>query len=243
MPTEFLALGFTIAGLVAVALRFAPRDAAGKRRLPQAIDDSVGMFTVRRLLGRPTDLPDDVPEAYAVVPTPREVAYRIGADGADRPQLRLRPTLAIDAIAPPVRPAAPAGPDFIRARTRWNPALGLQRRMAGILVALLAAAVVAAVLFASVDGRGGVLAATGVPAARPVAVLACSAEGRTVSCSGAGSIRAETYVFTFEGADPTSGPSEVAEHTFNAPGTYSVTLTVTDGLGRSSTDSAVVVVS
>jgi PKD domain len=243
MPIDLLVLGFVAAGFVAIVLRFVPRDSSGKRRLPQAVDDSVGMFTLRRLLGRPTDLPDEKPEAFAVVPTPQEVAYRIGADGASRPSLRARPTLAIDDIAPQVRPTAPAATDLIRARTRWNPALGAQRRLAGALVALLVVAVVIAVVAASTDARGGVLAATGAPAGRPIAALECSAEGRTVTCTGADSVRADTYVFLFEGGSRVSGPASVAEHTFEAPGTYLVTLTVTDGVGQSSADSTLVIVS
>ncbi|HET9522001.1 MAG TPA: PKD domain-containing protein [Candidatus Limnocylindrales bacterium] len=243
MPIDLLVLGFVAAGFVAIVLRFAPRDARGKRRLPQAVDDSVGMFTLRRLLGRPTGLPDEEPEVFAVVPTPREVAYRIGAAGASRPSVRARPTLAIDDIAPQVRPTAPAATDLIRARTRWNPALGAQRRLAAALVALLVIAVVIAVVAASADARGGVLAATGAPAGRPVAALECSADGRTVTCTAAHSVRADTYVFLFEGGSRVSGPASVAEHTFEAPGTYLVTLTVTDGVGQSSTDSAIIVVS
>jgi hypothetical protein len=161
MPIDLLVLGFVAAGYVAIVLRFAPRDASGKRRLPQAVDDSVGMFTIRRLLGRPTDLPDEEPQVFAAVPTPREVAYRIGADGASRPSVRARPTLAIDDIAPQIRPTAPAATDFIRARTRWNPGLGLQRRLAGALVLLLIVIVVIAIVAGSADtshvtGRPGV---------------------------------------------------------------------------------------
>ena len=244
MPIDLLALGFVAAGFVAIALRFAPRDARGKRRLPRAVDDSVGMFTLRRLLGRPTEPQDEAPADYAVVPTPREVAYRIGADGASRPSLRLRPTLAIDDIAPPVRPIAPAATDLIRARTRWNPGLGLQRRLAGAVVALLVVAVVIAVIIAaSADAQGGILAATGAPAGRPVASLECSADGRTVTCNGAASLRADTYIFIFEGGSRVSGPASVAEHTFDAPGTYVVTLTILDGIGQSSTDSTTIGVS
>jgi hypothetical protein len=243
MPIDLLVLGFVVAGFVAIILRFAPRDATGRRRLPQAVDDSVGMFTIRRLLGRPTDIPDEAPEAFAVVPTPREVAYRIGADGASRPSVRARPTLAIDDIAPQVRPTAPAATDLIRARTRWNPSLGVQRRLAGALVVLLVIAVVIAIVAASLGDRGGVLAATGAPAGRPTAALECSAEGRTVTCTGADSVRADTYVFLFEGGSRVSGPASIAEHTYEEPGTYLVTLTVTDGVGQSSTDSAIIVVS
>jgi hypothetical protein len=246
MPIELLVLAFAAAGFAAIILRFAPRDVAGKRRLPQAVDDSVGMFTIRRLLGRPTDIPDEPIETFAVIPTPREVAYRIGADGASRPSVRLRPTLAIDEIAPQVRPIVPAGTDVIRARTRWNPSLGVQRRLAAAVVVVLVIAVVAAVVAASAGGAGGaggVLAATGAPGGRPIASLACSAEGRTVTCSGAESFRAETYVFEFEDGSRASGPASNAEHTFEAPGVYLVTLTVIDGVGRSSTDTTLVAVS
>jgi hypothetical protein len=175
MPIDLVALAFAVAGLIAVAFRFAPLDAAGARRLPRAVDDSVGMYTIRRLLGRPTDAPDAVPDAPVVEPPPREVVTPLDLDGASPPaQL---PALAIDDVAPlvrrPIAPATPdamaaAGADLVPVRIRRNPALEFQRRLAGGLVALLVVAVVTAVAV-SVDSGGGVLAATGVPSGRPLA--------------------------------------------------------------------------
>lgn len=175
MPIDLLALAFVVAGFSAVAFRFAPLDASGARRLPRAVDDSVGMYTIRRLLGRPTEAPEAVPDSPVVEPPPREVATPLDIDGASLPSPA--PTLAIDDVAPlvrrPMAPAtaddmAPARTDLVPVRTRRNPALEFQRRLAGGLVALLVVAVVTAVAV-SVDSGGGVLAATGAPSNRPPA--------------------------------------------------------------------------
>jgi hypothetical protein len=175
MPLDLLALAFVVAGFIAVAFRFAPLDASGARRLPRAVDDSVGMYTIRRLLGRPTDAPDAVPDSRVVEPPPREIATSLDRESAS-PAAPL-PALAIDDVAPlvgrPIAPiaahaVAPAGADLVPLRIRRNPALEFQRRLAGGLVALLVVAVVTAVAV-SVDSGGGVLAATGVPSGRPLA--------------------------------------------------------------------------
>ena len=44
-----------VLALAAILGRFVFRDASGQLRLPRIVDDSVGMWAIRRLLGRPTD--------------------------------------------------------------------------------------------------------------------------------------------------------------------------------------------
>lgn len=88
MPLESIVVAFAVAGVVAVVFRFLPRDASGARRLPRRIDESVGMWAIRRVLGRPTDVPDDPAEwTDTPQPSPDEIAWRIGVPGAPAPTL------------------------------------------------------------------------------------------------------------------------------------------------------------
>lgn len=52
---EFVVGALAVLGLVAIVARFSPRDASGELQLPRIIDDSIGMWALRRLTGRPTD--------------------------------------------------------------------------------------------------------------------------------------------------------------------------------------------
>ncbi|HSL33570.1 MAG TPA: PKD domain-containing protein [Candidatus Limnocylindrales bacterium] len=119
MPLEPIVVAFAVAGVVAVVFRFLPRDASGARRLPRRIDESVGMWAIRRALGRPTDVPDDPADwTDSPQPSPDEIAWRIGVPGAPAPTL---PTKFIvsgpheaggekAAAAIPASPAAPVPP-------------------------------------------------------------------------------------------------------------------------------------
>jgi PKD repeat protein len=62
-------------------------------------------------------------------------------------------------------------------------------------------------------------------------------DGFTVSCTSAGSQNAVTYSWTFEGGPPASG--ETATHTYTQVGDYTVTLTVTNSIGQSDSQSTV----
>jgi hypothetical protein len=88
MSLEPIVVAFAVAGVIAVVFRFLPRDASGARRLPRRIDESVGMWAIRRALGRPTDVPDDPAEwTDTPQPSPDEIAWRIGVPGAPAPTL------------------------------------------------------------------------------------------------------------------------------------------------------------
>jgi hypothetical protein len=59
-----------------------------------------------------------------------------------------------------------------------------------------------------------------------------------VTCDGSASLRAVSYRFVFFDGAVVSGSSSQAQHTYSDPSdaTGQVTLTVTDSLGRTSTD-------
>jgi hypothetical protein len=171
MPIDLLVFAFAAIGFVAIIVRFLPRDARGTPRLPEIIDQSVGMWALRSLLRRPKEPVEDVPETFEIIPTPEEVAYRIGVAGAGRPVLRLRPT-AVDGVAEsPLTPGSntpgvvPDGVDLIRSRSRRKAGLALQRRLAAVLVTLLAGGVVVVVATAPAADEDAALRTTGTPAA------------------------------------------------------------------------------
>jgi hypothetical protein len=192
MSLELIALAFAVLGFAAIALRFLPRDDRGVRRLPRVVHESIGMWALRRLLGRPTDTtvhaPSDLPE-----PSAEEIAWRIGVAGAP-PPLPTRAAAAAErpgsnekgasavrpaAIEPPApRPATPLPPaELVAAATailerRTRPArpaaaprsaLGVQRRVAVLVALAFAAASIAALGLSSRDLDGAVLSVTGSP--------------------------------------------------------------------------------
>ena len=59
---------------------------------------------------------------------------------------------------------------------------------------------------------------------------------RLATCNGNASTGATTYQFDFgDGTPAVTGQSPLALHTYVAAGTYTVTLTVSDGQGHSAT--------
>ena len=84
MPLELIVIAFVIVAFVAVAARFMPRDASGARRLPRIVDESVGMYMVRRALGRPTEAASDRESARIGTTPTDEAAANARAAEADR---------------------------------------------------------------------------------------------------------------------------------------------------------------
>jgi hypothetical protein len=165
---------------LATALRFMPRDASGRRRLPRIIDQSVGMYLMRRLLGgsvdvvEETDLLDEPPSTgvpasaglgaglaagggFARSPRPTMPSRFVVSRSNDRSRLVARPVFP-GLIS--VRPPAVRG-----ARTRPASALALQRRIAGaVAVAIVAIVAVLGVAIGPHTFDGAALSATGTPA-------------------------------------------------------------------------------
>lgn len=185
MSLELVASIFAVLGFLAIVLRFLPRDWAGRRRLPRVVDESIGMWAIRRLLRRPTEtlstaeIASDLPQ-----PTADEIAWRIGA--AEVPP-RMPASLSrsgIETTAPPAAPIAPAPrpagplppaelvaaarailerPAPVRRSTRPRSALSVQRRVAVLVTLAFAAASIAALGLSARGFDGDVLSVTGSP--------------------------------------------------------------------------------
>ena len=116
MSFELIAVAVVAFGFGAIAVRFIPRDERGSPRLPRIVDESVGMWAIRRALGRPTEPRAAASAAPHPQPTADEIAWRIGAPGAAPPptssrdvpagQGRATGRTALDAAL--ARPPAPA---------------------------------------------------------------------------------------------------------------------------------------
>jgi hypothetical protein len=168
MPLELIVLAFVLVAFVAIAARFMPRDAAGGRRLPRIVDESVGMYVVRRALGRSTESASErAKTGPAELVSEDEIAYRIGVPGAPEPTV---PTRFVVAKAPPqAHKIPPVVPVTIRPvvggrpQARRGGAVPLQRRVAalGTLAAVLLVALAALSLPRA--PQEAVLSATGTP--------------------------------------------------------------------------------
>jgi hypothetical protein len=170
MPLELIVAAFVVVAFVAIAARFMPRDESGRRQLPRVIDESVGMYTLRRSLGRSTEATTDrvAAEAEAAARVSEdEIAYRIGVPGAPEPTLPTR--FVVSKAAPQAHRIAPVVPIATRPvagsrpQARRSGALPLQRRLAGLVTVLIMFFVAFAALSLPRGPEGQVLSATGTP--------------------------------------------------------------------------------
>ncbi len=84
---------------------------------------------------------------------------------------------------------------------------------------------------------------TPTPPPLPIASINCSGGVLSADCDASGSLRAVTFTFDFgDGTSPVSGSSPTRSHVYLLPGSYAVTVTVADSLGRTDSDSTVVAV-
>ena len=176
MPLETIVVAFVAFAFAAIAWRFLPRSAEGSGRFRRVIDESVGMWLLRRVLGRSTDpsgLTDDI-----AIPEPDvdEIAYRIGVADAPPPTLPTRlvvsktPSTNESGSSAPggaIRPATVGihgGSPRQRRSARPSGALAAQRRSAGAVALAVVAIAVTTLALGARRFDGEVLSATGTPA-------------------------------------------------------------------------------
>jgi PKD domain len=68
---EFVVATLVVLGFIAIIARFAPRDDAGRVRLPGIVDQSIAMWALRRVTGRPLGVRTDDAAAAAGAAQPR----------------------------------------------------------------------------------------------------------------------------------------------------------------------------
>jgi hypothetical protein len=181
MPLEIVVPAFVIIAFVAIIWRFLPRSPDGSTRLPAVIDESIGMWLIRRVVRSPIQPSDPLEEIAMPEPDADEIAYRIGVPGAPPPTL---PTRFVVAHAPSKAGPAPAerpvmlktpttssghvvrdGSTARRPARRPSGALAAQRRWAGAVALAVVAIALTTLALGARQFDGEVLAVTGTPGA------------------------------------------------------------------------------
>jgi hypothetical protein len=164
---EWIVGTLVVLGFIAIVARFVPRDHAGGTRLPGIVNDSIGMWALRRLTGRPLrDHTDDahamgingsrpiLPSRYLVSPSRlRDLGIRPAGLAPGRSSTR-RSALA-----------TPHGDSTVERRQQApaSGSLGAQRRLVAVAAALVVGIVLLAAVFAPRGRSGDGLAQTGRP--------------------------------------------------------------------------------
>lgn len=198
---EWIVGTLVVLGFIAIIVRFMPRDEAGGVRLPTIVDNSIGMWALRRLTGRPLwERADDIgtigagQAAVAVPARAASVSIGFGDLRPGRP-VPLPPTQFMatrsrfEALgirrAGDAQPPGPAASHFVatpivsssaRRPPQAHPVgpVAVQRRLAALLAILIVAilAIVVAIVPRGTSGlNGGVLGETGQPSASDAVVL------------------------------------------------------------------------
>jgi hypothetical protein len=176
MPLEIVVPAFVVIAFVAIVWRFLPRSMDGSIRLPTVIDESIGMWLIRRALRRQIGPPEPADEIAIAEPGADEIAYRIGVPGAPPPTL---PTRFVVSQAPskaepssPLVPMAPGAPLGQVARDgsagrrparRPSGALAAQRRWAGAVALAVVAIALTTLALGARQLNGEVLSITATP--------------------------------------------------------------------------------
>ena len=168
MPLETIVVAFVAFAFVAIAWRFLPLPTEGSGRFRRVIDESVGMWLLRRALGRSTDPSGLVDDIAIPEPDVDEIAYRIGVAHAPPPT---KPTRLVASKTPGIHGGVPRR----RRSARPSGTLAAQRRSAGAVALAVVAIAVTTLALGARRFDGEVLSATGTPAGF-VAVPSPSAE-------------------------------------------------------------------
>lgn len=176
---EWIVGALVVLGFIAIAVRFVPRDDAGRVRLPRMVEESIGMWAVRRLTGLADRLGDSDEGGSATPPSGeprREPVSRF--DAAPIGPAPIAPTVFVPSgspmQAPPMWDAGarssrhPVTSPIIelkvaRRRPRPSANVELERRLVALAALLLVGVVVLGVVLAPRSSRGEVLGATGIP--------------------------------------------------------------------------------
>jgi hypothetical protein len=176
---EWIVGALVVLGFVAIAVRFLPRDAAGQVRLPRVVEDSIGMWAVRRLTGlADTDPEDDGDTSGPATAPDRKAPTRF--DAAPIGPAPIAPTVFVPSGSPmqvpPVwdagaRPARhPVTSPIIELKVarrrppRQSASVATERRLVALAALLVVGIVVLGIVLAPRGSRGEVLGATGSPA-------------------------------------------------------------------------------
>lgn len=102
---EFIVGALVVLGFLAIVARFIARDASGEVRLPRVVNESIGMWALRRLTGRRLGMPDEDGEL--------DDDLVINPNAADATRAALGAVLAASASHPAAAPL-PAQPAILR---------------------------------------------------------------------------------------------------------------------------------
>jgi len=177
---EWIVGALVVLGFIAVIARFIPRDDSGRARLPAIVDNSIGMWALRRMTGRSLwERPDQIGTrtgrnaAGSTARPAQGASTRYAASPSRLQALGIRPAGATRRSTPTRRPPM-ATPGRVRVastdrRREEHPAgsLVILRRLVAIIAIIAIAAVAIWVAFVPHGPgapRGEVLAATSQPA-------------------------------------------------------------------------------
>lgn len=202
-----------VLGFGAIAFRFMPRDARGARRLPKVVNQSIGMYAIRRF-SRPRRSTPQKALPIAIEPT-GEAAHQLSAPGTPDPTVPTRFVVSRGTHqAHPMSEPVPTMPvvgrsSDLRSRRRPAGAVARERRIAGLVAVGVVAIAVLGVALMPRGSQGAVLSATTAPSQSPPADpgLASAAPSATASPSPTPS---PTPLITEE---PTLAPTPTASPT------------------------------
>jgi PKD domain len=178
---EWIVGALVVLGFIAIAVRFVPRDAAGRARLPRMVEESIGMWAVRRLTGQAdTNRQDSGDRDGPATPVDREPRPEPASrfDAAPIGPAPIAPTVFVPSGSPTqARPMGDIGAGsarrpvtspiielkVLRRRPRPSANVAMERRLVVLAALLVVGLIVLGIVLAPRSPRGEVLGATGSP--------------------------------------------------------------------------------